>query len=249
MKHLFLLCGNGGGSSLLKHVITRCENVAFFAKEGDMIWETYGPSSHTMDQRKLPHQLLIHIFENPQHYQWGRIKQRWDNLWQKKDDDRVYFQKSTGDYTRWKLMIEEFDNVHFIIMPRNPFAHVEGLMRKCNWDISCKDMAQGWVNMFLKQMECHEEYDKTILFTFEQLCFEEDVVVEKIKSLMPPDLQDARIDDIVFQHNHREYSSPSYHGIAFNVGSINRLSRKDIYTIRKVLEPYQDKLEKVGYTI
>lgn len=250
MKHLFLLCGEGGGSSLLKYVLVKCKNIVSFEQEGDRAWDTYGPSSWTCENYKKPAQLLLPIFEDNKNYQWGRIKLRWNNLWKKQDDDRIYMQKGTGDYARWKLLANEFENVHFIIMPRNPFAHIEGMMRKCNWNISCYDMAQGWVNMLYKQWECYTEYDrnKTTFFTFEQLCMGDMNVQYKIQDLIPGELDDVSIEcEFQHQHNRRDFASPPYHGIGFNVGSINRLGLKDIYTIKKVLYPHRALLERIGY--
>ena len=158
-------------------------------------------------------------------------------------------QKSPPDYARWKLLAEQFVNTHFIIMTRNPFAHIEGLRRKSNLDLDIKEFVQGWINILVRQLDCKDTYEQSTMFSFEDLCLEKPCVVDKIKNLMPPELQDVKIEDVSYKHPQRDDGSPSYHGIAFNIRSINRLSRYDIYVIKKMLEPYQAQLEEVGYSI
>ena len=70
------------------------------------------------------------MFAEPTNYDWPAIKKDWYAKWdQHNPRARVRLQKSPTDLARVAMLQREFPGARFIVMARNPFAVVDGVLR------------------------------------------------------------------------------------------------------------------------
>jgi len=128
--HLFLLVPNDSGSTWLQNVISLCSNCVSFSPGLD----GKGACDHKAAYPNMEINKLFsekrHLWERPDAYDWEAIKDAWYAAWSKNKhyqtaNPRVYLEKTPQAVFSSGMYIEQFDNVRFIIMSRNPYAAAE----------------------------------------------------------------------------------------------------------------------------
>lgn len=141
--YLFLAVPNFCGSTLLHSLLETCPTVVPLTdprpEERRMKGMVEGNCCAGGGYRNLngPHSMEANmepVYADPANYDWPGIKKTWDENWTKTNPDApIRMQKTPADVFRIQMMLEYFDPLRWIVMVRNPYAHVESIMRKATF--------------------------------------------------------------------------------------------------------------------
>ena len=172
-KFLFILTPPYCGSTLLNQILSTSDNLScnnhLGVREGQLLPEVkdimfYNKGWHTDVS-----------------YPWEIIKKVWMQYW----DQRKYIlmDKSNTNIMRVTELKKVFDNIVFLAMVRNPYAQVEGIIRRND---STTEYAAAFALKCLRYQKKNKENEPNILLlSYEDLCDNKDESVEKIKEFIP----------------------------------------------------------------
>lgn len=238
--HLFLLIPNNSGSSLLHDLIATSRSVAVLPTEGQFHNNFVGPNPVEL---KVKHFFTEkeEVFKNKNNYEWSVIKSSWKSSWRKNNNDaKIFLQKSPPDILRADMLLENFPDTRFIMMIRNPYAVVEGILRG-NPDANINQAAEHAIRCLEIQLENSEKYLNDLVLRYEDLTDDTEKFVGKIMEYLG-------IDDIDFR---RDFQVKSYFSKIKNMNDdqIKRLTDNQIQEINKVFKNKQEVLSECGYEI
>lgn len=253
---------HNSGSTLIQRYISRCANSVCFidGTEGCAFWR------RKKGQGIAPHDTHYHIsrllslrpevFYNQDNYNYDKIKELWQHHWAKSEegkniDQPVYFDKSPaiGIYMAEGLQ-RVFPDSQFLILMRDPYAVVEGTMRR-TYGIGKRYpaglCAQHWLHCAKQQIKNFRELEFSLLFTYEVLCEEPERIQEAIIDFVP------QLNDIDLSQESNVWSITDKIGQdmkeiqSFNEQQFDNLKKQDVEDINSVLEGHADVLEFFGY--
>lgn len=147
MTYLFLAVPNFCGSTLLHSLLETCPSVVQLTPpsntqskigEGFVEGNVCAPGGYR--QLNGPHSIeanMEHVYADPANYDWKFIKKAWDENWEKTNPQaKIRMQKTPADIFRVPLIVPHFPNLKWIISVRNPYSHVESIMRKATFQMS-----------------------------------------------------------------------------------------------------------------
>jgi len=126
---LFILGLNNGGTTLLHQLLATSPWVAALPTEGQFLPSWKGPNPIRLGVKHI-YTAKEAVFADPANYDWPAIKNDWYARWaQHNPAARVRLQKSPTDLARVGMLQREFPGARFIVMARNPYAVVDGVLR------------------------------------------------------------------------------------------------------------------------
>ena len=250
--HLFLLVPNDSGSTWLQNIISQCANCISFSEGLDGKGVCAGTNAYPgMSINKLFSENL-ELWSNPGNFYWSEIKSLWfekwsENLNYQSADPRVYLEKTPMSIFIASQLVEQFNNVRFIIMNRNPYAVVEGMRRTIPEEVSIERCAAHWSLSARQQLHNLLVYkDISLGLTYEELVNSPKETERKIKEFIP-ELHDLDLSKPAAAHS-LEGTDP-LPLMDFNTRHINNLNNLDIGLINKALVRIPEVLEHFGYEL
>jgi hypothetical protein len=175
-------------------------------------------------------------------YDWKKIKEVWMKYWDQSKS--VLLEKSIPNIIRVEQIKIEFENIKFICMVRNPYAQIEGIMRRNN---ATAEYAATFALKCLRHQKKNIEREKNLLFfTYEELCENKLGVVKKIIEFIP-DIKDIKIENEFKAHNFK--TKESMRIINLNKEKIAKLSTKEISIINSIFKKEEGLLSYFNYSI
>ena len=233
-KFLFILTPPYCGSTLLNQILSTSNNLScnnhLGVREGQLLPEV----KDIMFYNKGWHNKVI--------YPWQEIKKVWMKYW----DQRKYIlmDKSNTNIMRVKEIKQVFDNIFFLAMVRNPYAHVEGIMRRNDASI---EYAANFALKCLRYQKENKENEKDILFiSYEDLCDKKNKSVERIKAFIP-ELGNINSDLEFSAHNFKTKDKMKIQNL--NDEKISKLSSDQIKEINSYFKQEESLLLYFGYSI
>lgn len=251
MKHLFIICPNNSGSTLLKKYFIKCENVLHFPPDIE--------AQHTVMGKFMPEDTLVYrpwtehleTYTNDKNYDWPAIHTEWMKqlLRSKKDgqdlDKAVCVYKSPPDIARLQMIRREFKNAFFLGMTRNPYAASEGYRRRHGIDIA---RCARHFGRCMELMKHHADHHRGIIFySYEEFCENpNELAFDLVKFFGLPELHDLSFEETVTCHTLDSYKDSK--GIRnLNDRQIANLSKEDIDIISRELQNYKNEMKYFGY--
>lgn len=252
-RHVFVLCPNNSGSTMLSRALAECRGTWTLPREGQQAFGYTGPKRDVrLGQFALlwAHAPSIRAgFADPASYDWATNRKAW------------YFQATSADAaaqvfvekTPYHLLVADqlaqaFVNPFFLIMVRNPYATVEGILRRRHVKGASRAeliaMAAAHVGACFEaqQKNVEAQADRSLAFTYEGLCQDPEAANARIHAALP-ELHDIQLD------RRRPikgiYDEPLRD---MNADQIARLSAEDIAAISAALLPHQQALAAFGYS-
>lgn len=238
--HLFLLVPNNCGSSLLHDLIATSIDVSILPGEGQFCKNFVGPVAATF---KIAHFFTEReeVFRNEKNYEWSVIKRQWQSYWKKNNPNaKIKLQKSPPDILRPNLLQQHFENVKFIIMIRNPYAMVEGILR-ANSEATLEQAARHAIRCLEIQLENSEKYSTDLVLRYEELVDDPANTINNIMSYLD-------IDNIT--HN-QIFNVKGYASSIKNMNDIQikKLTHSQIKKINEIFISKHHILNDCGYSI
>ena len=176
--HLFLLVPNDSGSTWLQNIISLCRNCVAFSPGLDGKGVCLGTSAYPNQKINKLFSENSRLWSTPDGFDWDVIKTLWYGAWSQNPhwcvaDPRVYLEKTPQAVLSSDMYFNQFDNVRFIIMVRNPYAVAEGTRRTIvagGAEVSLRRCIRHWIACAKKQIYNYETYkDVAVKFTYEDL--------------------------------------------------------------------------------
>lgn len=251
--HLFLLCPNNSGSTFLGNAIKRSAHVWGFEKEGQHVFGFAGPhtrgSNWALIWGSTPEARAL--FEEGE-YNWPRIEKAWyHHADAAREDAPVFFTKSPPFLLIAEQLHTHFADTRFIFMVRNPFAMMEGIVRRYATQDRfatraelVEAVARHIVTCFEVQAQNRERYaDISCAFTYEDLCADPQGMAAQIQALVP-ELDDLDLSQRLAVKG--QYDEPLRN---MNADQIARLSEEDIAIAARNFSAHRHLFEPLGYDI
>ena len=142
-------------------------------------------------------------------------------------------------------LAQAFPNAHFLITLRDPYAQIEGTLRR-GWHPCARDAAEFWLETARAQVSNIETLGRTLVFTYEELTEDAGAVTRDMLDFLPA-LQSLSHDVEFNAHN---ITGEPIRGIRnLNREKIARLTPEQIRDIDQVLGPHQKLLSRFGYAL
>lgn len=262
MKHLFIVGMHNGGTTMFDNMLKRCKNVVPLKKEGCAYFskrKDLGPFDMHFDLPRLCTEKL-EIFGNEESYAWPAIKSVWMNDWQnhhkfKQTNNPVLLEKSPSVNIFVAPFLDKyFENAHFLLSIRNPYAIVEGMYRR-NWydwklDWPKERYARHWlrcaVGMKELQLGGSMEVNNKYWFKYEEFCADPAACIKFVKAWIP-ELDDLHTGPIGGVHYIGQKNQQPIPPTNFNQKQFDNLTNEDLEAINSVLDERPDILEYFGY--
>lgn len=229
--HLFLLSPPLSGSTVVQQLIATSPAATCFCFEGQ--WLPEAAPILGVEQRWDP-ALAV---------DWPRVRDAFESYWSPLRPIR--FEKSPPHLVRARQMEAAFPNTHFLISIRDPYAQVEGLLRR-GWHTSATSAAEFWVKTAHAQVENLAQLQRTLFFTYEELTDRTDKVVRRIVEFLP---QLGAIDSGA-QFSAHNITGSELRGLQnLNAAKLKNLTDAQLAEIASVLAPHTALLERFGYTL
>ncbi len=233
-KFLFILSPPYCGSTLVNQILSTSDNLScnnhLGVREGQLLPEV----KDIMFYNKGWHDEV--------HYPWEKIKQVWMKYWDQRK--AILMDKSNTNIMRVSEIKKVFDNIFFLAIVRNPYAQVEGIMRRNNATI---EYAAEFALKCLQYQKENRENEKNILFlTYEDLCDNKDDSIQKIKKFIP-ELGSINADLKFSAHNFKTQGRMKIQNL--NDEKISKLSSEQIRVINSYFTKEEKLLNYFGYNL
>ena len=233
-KFLFILSPPYCGSTLLSQLLSTSKNVSCNNNLGTREGQLLPGVRHFMFQKNRWN-------ENVK-YPWDKVKKIWLKYWN--TAKLVLLDKSIPNIMRVSDIKKEFNNLFFICMVRNPYAQVEGLMRRN--DESAKNAAIFSLKCLQYQRQNIKNAESLLFISYEQLTENPEKIKSKIIAFLP-ELSDIKMDLKYKAHN---FKTKSKMGIVnLNQEKMEKLTGEQIETINRIFEKEKELLDYFDYQI
>jgi len=234
-QFLFILTPPYCGSTLLNQILSSSNNLScnnhLGVREGQLL-----PELKDM-------MFLNKGWHNEVHYDWAFIKKTWMKYWDQRMG--ILMDKSNPNIMRVHSIKKEFKNSIFIAMVRNPYAQVEGIMRRNG--ATAEYAAKFALKCLRYQKQNKLSVKENILFTsYEELCDTKYELVEKIKKFIP-EIGDIDSDLEFSAHNFKTDGKMKIQNL--NKEKIKKINKENMGIINTYFNKDIDLLEFFGYSI
>jgi Sulfotransferase family len=236
-KHLFILTPPFSGSTLLLRLLATSPNVSVFNSdkgEGMMIPE-------------LQDTMMTERWNVEKQMPWAYIRTVFEKHWDM--HKTVLIEKGSPNMIRADQIEKHFDNAHFIIMMRNPYAWCESMMRRRKPekpDLKPYNFIEYWLKRADWQIQNIKSLKKVLYFKYEDLCDATDSTIKKIIDFIP---EIERLDaDIEFEA-HSMLGKKRNAITNTNSLALKRLTQQDIKEITNSLQHAVDVIHYFGYEL
>jgi hypothetical protein len=230
--HLFLLSPPLCGSTVVQQLIGTSPKVSVLDVEGQWLPEAIPILGAPTDSWDPNHSV-----------DWERVKRVFGYYWS--PFKPVRFEKSPPHILRAKEIEAEFQNCYMLILIRNPYARIEGAIRR-KWHPSVQSAAQAWVKEAKTQIQNIETLQNCLFFRYEDMVKDPDAIVNKILDFLP-ELKTLNPNATFTAHNIND--KPINGFIDLNGKKIQNLTQSQLDEINLVLEPNEEILEYYKYKL
>lgn len=246
--HLFILCPNNSGSTLLKNALATSRATWNLAREGQHAFGFTGPNLSDTNRQLVwaADPRWITDYQNEANFDWELTRTSWYALATAEDAGAsVLVEKSPPFLLVADQLRDAFANPRFVMMVRNPYATYEGILRRerSRPDGRGRELAAHHVvNCLVHQREnqkCHS--DIGVFCTYEQLCEDPTAIADRIQGIAPAvtDLDLKRSIPVKGM-----YDEPLRN---MNDEQIAQLSKKDLAVAERVFSDHSELFAHFGY--
>lgn len=188
-QHLFVLAPNNSGSTFLTRALGLSPGAWSLPREAQHVEGFAGPSSRGTGTGLLwastPENLAL--FTDPAAYDWERSRRAWHFQAEAYQPDASVLALGSPPFLLIaKELATHFVEAQFLVMVRNPYAMVEGILRGTPGALDPAAAARH-VMVALQHQRANQQKlgERAICFDYETMCREPDSVAAKISALVP----------------------------------------------------------------
>ena len=219
-QHLFILSPPFCGSTLLSEIISSSNNVSCNNNLGLREGQHLPLAKDILFTRDR--------WDNEKQINWKLIHDIWNKYWDKSKD--IFLEKSPPNLCRAIQIENEFPNSKFICLVRNPYAQIEGEMRR--YDTLAKEAAELSIKYLKYQKKNIEKLTDSYIIRYEDLANKTTLSKNNIISFLP-ELKDIDISLNFSAHNLRAEKKMAI--INLNAEKIAKIKPNDLAPITAII--------------
>ena len=233
-QHLFILSPPFCGSTLLNEIISSSNNVSCNNNIG------------LREGQHLPIAKDILFtndrWDNTKQINWKLIHNIWNKYWDKSKD--IFLEKSPPNICRAIQIEKEFPNAKFICLVRNPYAQIEGEMRRYGTPV--KEATKLSIQYLKYQKKNIEKLKVTFIIRYEELVNDTTNTKKNIVAFLP-ELNDINMNMNFSAHNSRAEKNMAITNL--NLEKIAKIKKDDLLIINSLLKKEKSTLNYFNYHI
>jgi len=233
-QHLFILSPPFCGSTLLNEIISSSKNVSCNNNIGLREGQHLPIAKDILFTRDR--------WNNKKQINWKLIHNIWNKYWDRSKE--VFLEKSPPNICRAIQIEKEFPNAKFICLVRNPYAQIEGKIRRHG--TPAQEAAELSIQYLKYQKKNIEELNNTLLISYESLTENKKNKKKAIISFLP-ELSDVNTELKFNAHNLRAEKNMKITNL--NTEKISKLTKEDITIINNVFKKEESILNYFNYQI
>jgi hypothetical protein len=143
------------------------------------------------------------------------------------------------------MLIKHFENPHFILGCRNPYAYAVSKYNACRQKTPYSKIAEQWVKATQLKISFASSTDRSVFdTTYEELCDDTENFKSRLIEWMP-ELHDI---DFSGQTRHtRHVDTKSHYLRNMNAEKIRLLTKENIVELNSVLQNHEELITRYGY--
>lgn len=248
--HLFILCANNSGSTLLKNMFAHSVHTWNLRREGQQTFGYVGPRLRDKGRQLIwaARPEWVEAYRDAQNFDWPVSRAAWYAQASALDNHAsVFVEKSPPFILVPDQILTAFSNVRLVFMVRNPYAMYEGIVRRPVSDSGdCEDFrrlaARHVIHCLARQRVNVEQYASvSTFFTYEQLCDSPQACADSIRRLVPV-LDDLDLATQVAVKG--MYDEPLRN---MNLQQLQNLGAHDLAIANEIFSPHEATLQFFGY--
>ena len=232
-QFLFILSPPYCGSTMLNQLLSSSKNVSCNNNLGTREGQLLPGVNHFMFQKDR--------WDPKVNYPWEEVKKVWMRYWD--FSKPIFLDKSIPNIMRVNEIESVFSPIKYICMVRNPYAQVEGIMRRNKQD---SKSAAEFAIMCLHYQRKNKARHNALFFSYEELCEKGEVILKKIVEFVP-ELNDIDANIEFTSHNFK--SEGKMKMINLNEEKISKISDNDLEIINSVFVKEEELLNLFNYKI
>lgn len=189
----------------------------------------------------------VNMLRDKKNYDWDNNRKAWYfQATAAATTATVFVEKSPPFLLVTDQLSKQFSGAKFILLLRNPYAVVEGILRRTiKTDLDALETAASHVvSCFCYQRYNLEQHQRSVAFlTYERICSEPEESAQQVQNLVP------ELADLDFRQ--RIPVKGMYDEMLRNMNEdhIARLSSSDIRAITSIFRPHRATFEEFGYEL
>jgi len=232
-QFLFILSPPYAGSTMLNQLISSSENVSCNNNLGTREGQLLPGVKHFMFQKDR--------WDEKVQYPWEKARKTWLRYWDYSKP--IFLDKSIPNIMRVDEIEKVFSPIKYMCMVRNPYAQVEGLMRRNKQD--AKSAAEFAIKCLYYQSK-NRKRENILFFTYEQLCDNGEEISQRMIKFMP-ELSDLDMNIELTSHNFKTEGKMKM--VNLNDEKIAKISETDFEIINSIFVKNENLLSEFGYKI
>ena len=233
-QHLFILSPPFCGSTLLNEIISSSNNVSCNNNIGLREGQHLPIAKDILFTRDR--------WDAEKKINWKLVHNIWNKYWEKSKD--IFLEKSPPNICRAVQIEKEFPNAKFICLVRNPYAQIEGEMRR--YGTSAKKAAELSIQYLKYQKKNLEKLKDSFIIRYEELVNDTTNTKKNIISFLP-ELNDINTNMNFSAHNLRAEKSMAI--INLNSEKIEKIKKDDLLIINSLFKKEELLLNYFNYQI
>lgn len=248
-EHLFVLAPNNSGSTFLTRALGLSPGAWSLPREGQHVSGFAGPSSRGTGAGLLwaANADAIARFTDPAAYDWQRTRHAWHfQAMAERAEAKVLVVSSPPFLLIADQLARHFPEARFVLMVRNPYAVVEGILRGTPGAAGNAETAKAAAEHVVAALQ-RQSANRAVLgaraesFTYEDMCRDPQAVSARILALAPA-LGEVRLDRrVAVKGNYDEELRD------MNAEQIARLDPATVAVIEAVFDRHRPLFDALGY--
>ncbi|CAA0096590.1 Uncharacterised protein [BD1-7 clade bacterium] len=248
-QHLFIICPNNSGSTLLKNLLASSQHTWNLLREGQAMQGFHGvktrgsktPLTWAANPRMLKSLRLADNFD------WVKTQKQWYfQAYSNSPDASIFVEKSPASLVYIDQYKQHFEHSRFLFMVRNPYACIEGICRRLrhtmDTDTATQLATQHIVRCLAIQRRNVQHYTSDgVFFSYEMLCDQPEQAAKRIQMISPL-LNDIDYNALVPVKQHYNEAIRN-----MNTEQINNLSDQQLNLINQQLKQETELLNFFSY--
>lgn len=232
-QYLFILSPPYCGSTMLNQLLSSSKNVSCNNNLGTREGQLLPGVKHFMFKKDR--------WRPEVKYPWKEVKKIWLRYWDYSKP--IFLDKSIPNIMRVDEIQKVFKPIKYMCMVRNPYAQVEGIMRRNQQD--AKSAAEFAIKCLRFQSE-NKSRNNSLFFTYEELCDNGEEILQRMIEFVP-ELSDININIEYTSHNFKTKGKMRMTNLNFE--KISKISDSDMRTINTVFKQEKALLSLFNYKI
>lgn len=235
-KWLFIVGCYNSGTTLLNRLLARHPQIGSMRTEGQFFTDQLVVPQEVGLARSwaLQPDLFRLLEDDGGNIDVNRIKKQWQRAFN--DSERpVLMEKSPPNAARIRWLNANFENSYFIAILRDPYATIEGMIRKAG--LQLENAAYQWEISNRIMLSDLDHVPRTLLLRYESLTDQPGIMLDQITEFLGLDKVEEVQEGECFKIHEREEPIRNLNSV-----SLERLSTADIMKINTITEELQKKL-------